>query len=126
MLDTRRPEASGVGRTRFGYVHHDVFARTWRGWTTLENADAYDRFLRDSLIPQMRQLDGFRGVHILRRDLGEEVEFVTVSMFESLDAVRAFAGDDYETPVIEPEAQRLLARYERQAVHYDAAFEHGA
>jgi antibiotic biosynthesis monooxygenase (ABM) superfamily enzyme len=103
-----------------------VVARTWQGWTARGDADAYERFLRDSLIPQMRQLDGFRGIHILRRDLGDEVEFVTVSMFESLDAVRAFAGDDYETPVIEPEAERLLARYERQAAHYNAAFEHGA
>jgi hypothetical protein len=115
-----------VVRTRSGYVHHDVIARTWRGWTTHENADAYERFLRDSLIPQMRQLDGFRGVHILRRDRGDQVEFITVSMFESLDAVRAFAGDGYETPVIEPEAERLLARYERLAAHYDAVFEPGA
>ena len=113
-------------RTPSGYVLRDVIARTWRGWTTRENADAYERFLRGSLVPQMRRLDGFRGAHILRRDLADEVEFVTVSMFESLDAVRAFAGDGYETPVIEPEAERLLARYERQAVHYDALFERGA
>jgi heme-degrading monooxygenase HmoA len=115
-----------VVHTRSGYVHHDVLARTWRGWTTRENADAYERFLRGSLVPQMRCLNGFRGAHILRRDFADEVEFVTVSMFESLDAVRAFAGDDYETPVIEPEAERLLARYERRAVHYDAVFERGA
>jgi heme-degrading monooxygenase HmoA len=102
-----------------------VIARTWRGWTSRENADPYERFLRHSLVPEMRLLDGFRGAHILRRDVADGVEFVTVTMFESLDAVRAFAGADYETPVIEPEAARLLSRYERQAVHYDAAFEPG-
>jgi heme-degrading monooxygenase HmoA len=102
-----------------------VIARTWRGWTTRENADAYERFLRDSLVPQMRQLGGFCGANILRRDVADEVEFVTVTLFESLDAVRAFAGDEYEAPVIEPEAARLLARYERRALHYDAVFESG-
>jgi heme-degrading monooxygenase HmoA len=102
-----------------------VIARTWRGWTARENADSYERFLRGSLIPEMRRLDGFRGAHILRRDAADDVEFVIVTMFESLDAVRAFAGDDYETPVIEPEAARLLSRYEGQAVHYDAVFEPG-
>jgi heme-degrading monooxygenase HmoA len=100
-----------------------VIARTWRGWTRRENADAYERFLRGSLVPQMRQLDGFRGANILRRDVADEVEFVTVTLFESLAAVRAFAGDEYEAAVIEPEAARLLTRYERRALHYDAVFE---
>jgi heme-degrading monooxygenase HmoA len=100
-----------------------VIARVWRGWTAQADADAYERFLRDQLFPEVRRLDGFRGAQILRRAApGGEVEFVTVTMFASLDAVRAFAGEDHETPVIEPEAERLLSHYEDRAVHYETSF----
>jgi heme-degrading monooxygenase HmoA len=100
-----------------------VIARVWRGWTAQADADAYERFLRDQLFPEVRRLDGFRGAQILRRAAtGGEVEFVTVTMFASLDAVRAFAGEDHEIPVIEPEAQRLLSHYEDRAVHYETIF----
>jgi heme-degrading monooxygenase HmoA len=100
-----------------------VIARVWRGWTEAADADAYERFLRTELFPEVARLDGFGGAHILRRPAPDgEVEFVTVTLFDSLDAVRAFAGEDYETPVIEPEAQRLLSHYEGRAVHYDAVF----
>jgi heme-degrading monooxygenase HmoA len=93
----------------------------WRGWTTEANADAYERFLRTDLFPEVAKLPGFLGARILRRPLGDEEEFVTLVTFESLDAVRAFAGDDYEIPVIEPEAQRLLSHYEARASHYAAS-----
>jgi heme-degrading monooxygenase HmoA len=97
-----------------------MIGRVWRGWTAAGDADAYERFLRTSLFPEVRRLGGFRGAHILRKPFdGDEVEFVTMTLFESLDAVKAFAGEAYETPVIEPEAQRLLARYEQRAVHYE-------
>jgi heme-degrading monooxygenase HmoA len=100
-----------------------VIARVWRGWTAAGDADAYERFLRTELFPDVARLEGFGGAHILRRPGADgEVEFVTVTLFASLDAVRAFAGEDYETPVIEPEAQRLLSRYEDRAVHYDSVF----
>jgi heme-degrading monooxygenase HmoA len=95
-----------------------MITRMWRGWTAAANADAYERFLRSELFPEVAKLPGFLGARILRRRGEGEEEFVTLTMFESLDAVRAFAGEDYETPVIEPEAQRLLSRYEDRAVHY--------
>jgi heme-degrading monooxygenase HmoA len=100
-----------------------MIARVWRGWTAADDADAYERFLRTSLYPEVRKLGGFRGADVLRRvtDDPDEVEFVTITRFDSLAAVKAFAGDDYERPVIEPEAQRLLARYEQRAFHYEAA-----
>jgi heme-degrading monooxygenase HmoA len=90
----------------------------WRGWTAPSEADAYERFLRTELFPEVAKLPGFLGARILRRVVADEEEFVTLVRFESLDAVRAFAGEDHETPVIEPEAQRLLSRYEDRAVHY--------
>jgi heme-degrading monooxygenase HmoA len=100
-----------------------VIARVWRGWTAVGDADAYERFLRAELFPGVARLEGFGGAHILRRPAPDgEVEFVTVTLFASLDAVRAFAGEDYETPVIEPEAKRLLSRYEDRAAHYDSVF----
>jgi heme-degrading monooxygenase HmoA len=98
-----------------------MITRMWRGWTAEANADAYERFLRTDLFPEVAKLPGFLAARILRRPLDDEEEFVTLVTFESLDAVRAFAGDDYETPVIEPEAQRLLSRYEDRASHYETA-----
>ena len=98
-----------------------MITRMWRGWTAADDADAYEQFLRTELFPEVAKLRGFCGARILRRRMGEEEEFVTLTSFESLDAVRTFAGDDFETPVIEPEAERLLLRYERRAVHYETA-----
>jgi antibiotic biosynthesis monooxygenase (ABM) superfamily enzyme len=98
-----------------------MITRLWRGWTTSENADAYKRFLVGELFPSMRQIPGFRGADVLTRDDDGDVAFVTLTRFDSVDAIRAFAGDDYETPVLEPQALALLARYEPRAIHFDTA-----
>jgi heme-degrading monooxygenase HmoA len=96
-----------------------MIARVWRGWTKAENADAYEKLLQDVVYPGLQKINGYRGGYILRQDGKEESEFVTVNLFESLDAVKAFAGSDYEVPVFEPEARRLLSRVEPIARHYD-------
>ena len=98
-----------------------MITRMWRGWTASEDADAYEAFLLGELFPAMRQIDGFRGADVLRRVDGGEVAFVTLTRFDSLEAIRAFAGEDYETPVLEPQALALLSRYEPRAVHYETA-----
>jgi antibiotic biosynthesis monooxygenase (ABM) superfamily enzyme len=98
-----------------------MITRLWRGWTTVDNADAYERFLLGELLPSMREITGFRGADVLRRLENDEVAFVTLTRFDSVEAIKAFAGDDYETPVLEPQALALLARYERRAVHFDTA-----
>jgi antibiotic biosynthesis monooxygenase (ABM) superfamily enzyme len=95
-----------------------MITRLWCGWTAPEDADAYERFLMTDLFPSMRAIPGFRDADVLRSDHGEEVAFVTLTRFDSLDAIRAFAGADYETPVIEPTAAKLLSRYEARAEHY--------
>lgn len=95
-----------------------MITRLWRGWTSVEDADAYERFLLSDLFPAMRRIPGFRGADVLRRDENGEVGFVTLTRFEALDDIRAFAGEDYETPVLEPRARALLSRYERRAHHY--------
>ena len=93
-----------------------MIVRVWHGWTSPGDADAYERFLRETLFAGLRaDVYGFRGGWALRRRSGDEEEFLVMTLFESLDAVRAFAGDDYETPVIEPEAARLLIRGDERA-----------
>jgi heme-degrading monooxygenase HmoA len=67
----------------------------------------------------MHRIDGFLGADLLRREDGDEVAFVTITRFESLDAVRAFAGDEYEVAVVEPEARALLARFDERSTHYE-------
>jgi heme-degrading monooxygenase HmoA len=100
-----------------------VIARIWHGWTSHEDADTYERFLREQMFPSIHRVPGFRGADLLRRDDGDEVAFITITRFESLDSVRAFAGDDYEQAVIEPEAKALLARHDDLSAHYDVVIE---
>ena len=96
-----------------------MIARHWTGWTRPDDADAYEQLLRDTVLPGLRRIEGYRGGYVLRREESGEVRFVVVNLFDSLEAVKAFAGPDYDTPVFEPEAQRLLSHYEPKALHYD-------
>lgn len=96
-----------------------MIARIWHGWTNSENAETYENLLRDEMFPSMRRVEGFTGAHLLRRDSGTEVEFVTITYFISLDAVRRFAGNDYETAVLHPKAHALLSRYDARSAHYE-------
>ncbi|SRR5581483_727128 len=96
-----------------------MIARHWRGWTRPENADKYEALLKTRVLPELKEIRGYRGGYVLRRDKDEESEFVVVNLFESLEAVREFAGPHYETPVFEPEAKRLLARFDQVASHYE-------
>jgi antibiotic biosynthesis monooxygenase (ABM) superfamily enzyme len=93
----------------------------WRGWTSAEHADEYERFLLGSLFPSLGSIAGFRGADVLRRPDGDEVAFVTLVRFDSVDDVIAFAGASYETPVLEPEALALLSRHDDRAVHYETS-----
>jgi antibiotic biosynthesis monooxygenase (ABM) superfamily enzyme len=96
-----------------------VITRLWRGWTARDDADAYERFLLDELFPAMRAIDGFHGADVLRRPEGDEVAFVTLTRFASMEAIRAFAGDDPEVPVLEPQALALLSRHDERAQHFE-------
>jgi antibiotic biosynthesis monooxygenase (ABM) superfamily enzyme len=98
-----------------------MITRLWRGWAAVDNADAYEQFLLDELFPSMQEIPGFLGTDVLRRLEHDQVAFITLTRFDSLAAIQAFAGDDYETPVLEPQALALLTRYERRALHFDTA-----
>jgi heme-degrading monooxygenase HmoA len=97
-----------------------MISRVWHGWTSRENADAYEKLLRTEIftgIPK-RSIRGYRGIHLLRRDVDDGVEFVTIMWFDTLDAVRAFAGADYEVAVVPHKAGQLLPRFDRRSAHY--------
>lgn len=102
-----------------------MISRVWHGWTTPANADAYEALLKSEVFTgiQNRQIAGYRGIHLFRRSLGDEVEFVTVMWFDSIEAVRAFAGDDYEVAVVPPRARTLLSRFDARSQHYEVKFE---
>jgi heme-degrading monooxygenase HmoA len=100
-----------------------VIARIWHGWTTPEDADAYEELLRSEVLPAIRRIDGARGAYVLRDPVEAEVEFVTITLWDSVDAVRAFAGDDYELAVVPPPARRLLTRFDERSRHYEAVIE---
>lgn len=98
-----------------------MIQRIWHGWTAPEEADRYERLLTEEILPSIaaRELEGYRGVQVLRRRDGDEVEFVTILSFDSLDAVRAFAGDDPEAAYVPPEAREVLARFDDRVRHYE-------
>lgn len=87
-----------------------MISRVWYGWTTPANADAYESLLKSEIFVgiQNRQIRGYRGIQLFRRNLGDEVEFVTVMWFDSIEAVRAFAGEDYEKAVVPPKRVRCF------------------
>jgi hypothetical protein len=99
-----------------------VIVRIWHGWTSSADADAYETLLREEIFGGIaaRAIPGYRGIELFRRALDQEVEFVTLMRFESLDAVRAFAGVQYELAVVPPRARELLRRYDPVSAHYDA------
>ena len=97
-----------------------MISRIWHGWTTPENADIYENLLRSEIFTGIanRKIPGFRGIHLFRRELQDEVEFITLMWFDSLDAVREFAGEDYEAAVVPPEARAVLSRFDQRSQHY--------
>lgn len=96
--------------------------RIWRGWTSAHNADAYEEIVSTEVLPGIaaREVPGYLGAFLLRRRVADdEVEFATIMSFDSLDAVRSFAGDEYETAYVPPRARAVLARFEERSAHYD-------
>jgi len=98
-----------------------TICRLWRGWTTPDNADAYQRIVLGEVIPaiEARRIPGFRHIDLMRRDLGDEVEFLTLMWFDSLDAIKAFVGDDHEVAHVPDAARAVLARFDQRAAHFE-------
>ncbi len=102
-----------------------MISRIWHGWTTKANADAYEQLLKTEILIGIknRKIQGYRGIHLLRRNIKEEVEFVTIMWFDSLEAVKTFAGKEYEKCVVPPKARKLLARFDHHSQHYNVEAE---
>ncbi len=98
-----------------------MIARIWHGWTTPRNADLYETLLKEEIFIgiQNRHIRGFKGIQLLRRRTGEEVEFVTIMTFDTLDAVREFAGVDYELAVVPEKARVVLSHFDDRSQHYE-------
>ncbi len=98
-----------------------MIGRIWHGWTTPGDADKYEVLLKEEIFVGIlnRHIRGFRSIQLLRRDVGEEVEFVTMMVFDSLDAVREFAGEDYEVAVVPAKARAVLSHFDERSQHYE-------
>jgi len=105
-----------------------MILRIWHGWTTPSNADAYESLLKEEIFVGIGTLriPGYHGIRLLRRIVDGEVEFVTIMTFDGLDAIRHFAGGDYEKAVVPPKARALLARFDQRSQHYEVRAERPA
>jgi heme-degrading monooxygenase HmoA len=101
-----------------------VIARIWHGCTKPQHADAYESMLKPELLPGIGKIEGYKGSYLLRRTVGDEVEFMTIILWDSMDAIRAVAGPDYETAVIPEERRKYLAHFDRKSAHYEVVSIH--
>ncbi len=98
-----------------------MVSRIWHGYTIQANANAYENLLKSEIFVGIskRNIRGYRGIQLLRRNLGDMVEFITIMWFDSLDAVREFAGEEYEKAVVPPPARAILAKFDDRSQHYE-------
>jgi heme-degrading monooxygenase HmoA len=100
-----------------------MISRIWHGYTTFENADSYEKLLKEEIFTGIkeRKLKGYKGIQLLRRNTDQETEFITIMWFESLESVKEFAGSDYENAVVPEKAQKILTRFDNRSQHYEVA-----
>lgn len=98
-----------------------MISRIWHGWTTHQNTDKYEALLKEEIFTGIENLriPGFKGIQLLRRELRDETEFVTIMTFDSLDAVKEFAGEDYELAVVPEKARAILSHFDQSSQHYE-------
>ena len=96
-----------------------MIARMWRGFALPEKADDYVQHLQMSVLPELRQIDGFQGVYLMRQDSSKDVEFIVLTLWESMDAIHKFAGENAEVAVVAPAAQALFREYDSTVKHFE-------
>jgi heme-degrading monooxygenase HmoA len=97
-----------------------MISRIWHGWTTTENADKYESLLRAEVLPGIHRVRGYNGAYLLRREAANnEIEFLTITQFTDIVAVKAFAGNDYERAVIAPGAGKFLTHHDERSAYYE-------
>jgi heme-degrading monooxygenase HmoA len=102
-----------------------MIARIWHGWTTKENAEVYEELLKSEVFPsiEVKKVKGYRKISLLRRELQNETEFITIMLFDNLDAVKEFAGNDYEKSYVPLKARKVLSRHDESSQHYEIIHE---
>ena len=100
-----------------------MITRVWRGWAAVDRAHEYVRQYRSEVLPVLHGAAGFESARLLRRTTGDETEFVSLTCFDDLDAVRPLAGPDYETAGVADEARLVLVRFDDHLGHYETALE---
>ncbi len=102
-----------------------MIARIWHGYSSGPNADTYEKLLKEEVLPgiEQRSIKGFKGIQLLRRELETETEFTTIMWFESMEAIIEFAGKDYETAHVPPEAQAVLSRFDSRSIHCELRYD---
>jgi len=102
-----------------------MIARIWHGCTSFENAKSYEELLKHEIFKGIaaKKIKGYKKIELLKRELQDECEFTTIMWFETIDAVKAFMGEDYETAYVLPQAQQLLKRYDKKSIHYEVIHE---
>ena len=98
-----------------------MIARIWHGWTTFENATIYEDLLRDEVFPSIenKKVKGYRKISLLKRVLKNEVEFITIMLFDNLDSVKEFAGEEYERSYVPDKARKVLSGHDEKSQHYE-------
>ena len=95
-----------------------MIARIWHGFTAPENADKYESMLKPEVLPGISKVAGYKGTYLFRRENGAEVEFITLMLWDSLDALLAVAGEDYEVAIVPEERRKVLSRWDERSQHY--------
>jgi heme-degrading monooxygenase HmoA len=101
-----------------------MIARIWHGYTKPENADAYEAMLKPELLPGISKVTGYKSSFLLRRDAGNEVEFITIMLWDSIDSIRNFAGLNFEASVVPEERRKYLSRHDSKSAHYEVVSSH--
>lgn len=98
-----------------------MIGRIWHGWTSFDNADTYENLLKEEIFVGIgdRKIPGYQGIQLFRRSLENEVEFITIMWFDSLEAVKQFAGEDYEVAVVPSKARQVLSHFDARSQHYE-------
>lgn len=98
-----------------------MIARIWHGWTSFENANTYEKLLKNEIFPSIekRNIKGYKKISLLRCSLEKEVEFITIMVFDDLSAVKEFAGEEYEKSYVPQKAQKVLLRHDKTSQHYE-------
>jgi heme-degrading monooxygenase HmoA len=98
-----------------------MIARVWSAQATRAHAPAYIEHVRGQVLPKLKAFDGYAGVWLFERSLGNDVEIVVTTFWRSVDALRAFAGNDPDRAVVAEEAAALLSQFDQHVRHYDIA-----